>query len=36
MSVFVAGLILFGLEQMNIATYSLKTQPREGGLMGKL
>jgi len=36
MSVFVAGLILFGLEQMNTLTYSLKTQPREGGLMGKL
>jgi hypothetical protein len=36
MSVFVAGLILFGLEQMNTLTYSLKIQPREGGLMGKL
>jgi hypothetical protein len=36
MSVFVAGMILFGLEQMNTLTYSLKIQPREGGLMGKL
>jgi hypothetical protein len=36
MSVFVAGLILFGLEQMNTMTYSLKIQPRNGGLLGKL
>lgn len=36
MSVFVAGLILFGLEQMNIAAYSLKTQPRKGALSEEL
>lgn len=35
MGAFVAGLILFGLEQMNIVTYSLKTQPRQGALPEK-
>lgn len=36
MGVFVSGLILFGLEQMNIATYSLKTQPRKRALPEEL
>lgn len=36
MGVFVAGLILFGLEQMNIATYSMKAQPRKGALSEEL
>jgi hypothetical protein len=36
MSVFVAGLVLFGLEQMNIVTHTLKTQPRKAALLEKL
>jgi len=35
MEVFVAGLLLFGLEQMNIVTCSLKTRPPNGVLPGR-